>query len=151
MSDQEKINALQIIADIETHYLGIEPFVVVNAHLGYRTAGTYDPAERTARIDFEKHEGDSPIEYVNTILHECRHAYQHDCIDSLDWSNPDIQNGIYYAPVRAWRYEHANYISLVEDHEAYYSQSIEVDARQYAQDGIYVYQQYIDFGSLPAR
>lgn len=92
-----------------------------------------------------------PAEYLNTLLHECRHAYQHDCVDSLDWNDPAVQTGIYYAQARKWRFEHANYISLSEGQDAYFSQTIESDARRYADEGVYVYQQYIDFSNLPAR
>lgn len=151
LTEQEKVNALQVVADIETNYMGIQSVVVVNCHLENRTIGAYDHSRRQVQIDLQKHEGYDPEEYLNTLLHECRHAYQHDCIDSLDWSDPAVQAGIYYAEARKWRFEHANYISLSEDRDAYYRQAIESDARRYADEGVYVYQQYIDFSNLPAR
>lgn len=151
LSRQEKINVLQVIADIETHHLNIAPVSVIDCHLENRVIGAYDHAGREAQIDMAKHEGDDPLEYVNTILHECRHAYQHDCIDSLDWADPQVQTGLYYAQARRWQYEHANYVSSAEDHDAYYNQAIEQDARAYAEEGVYVYRQYIYLGSLPPR
>ena len=151
LSDQEQIDVLQIVADIETNYMGIPSVSVINCHLENRTIGAYDHTTRSVQIDLEKHSGYQPIEYENTVLHECRHAFQHDCVDSLDWSDPDVLTGIYYAQARKWRSEHANYISLVEDREAYYDQAIEIDARQYSEAGIYVYQKYLDLGSLPVR
>ena len=99
----------------------------------------------------DKHIGYESLEYVNTILHECRHAYQHDCVDSLDWSDTEVQTGIYFSEVRNWRYEHANYVSASEDRDVYYNQWIEKDARHYAEEGVYVYQQYIYLGNLPTR
>lgn len=48
-------------------------------------------------------------------------------------------------------YEHANYVSASEDRDVYYNQWIEKDARHYAEEGVYVYQQYINLGNLPMR
>lgn len=151
LSDQEKVDVLQVIADIETRYMEIAPITVVNCHLENRTIGAYDHSQRQAQIDLDKHTGYESIEYVNTILHECRHAYQHDCVDSLDWNDTEVQTGIYFSEVRNWRYEHANYVSASEDRDAYYNQRIEKDARYYAEEGVYVYQQYIYLGTLPTR
>lgn len=148
---QGKIDVLQVIADIETNHMQISPVEVVNCHLEDRTFGEYDQAKRQARIDLEKHEGYDAFEYLNTILHECRHAYQHDCVESLDWNDPEVLTGIYYAQARQWRYEHANYVSAAEDRDGYYQQAIEKDARSYAEEGMYVYEQYVSLGSLPAR
>lgn len=151
LSDQEKVDVLQVIADIETHYMEIAPVTVVNCHLENRTIGAYDHSQRQAQIDLDKHIGYESLEYVNTILHECRHAYQHDCVDSLDWNDTKVQTGIYFSEVRNWRYEHANYVSASEDRDVYYNQWIEKDARHYAEEGVYVYQQYIYLGNLPTR
>ena len=151
LSDQEKVDVLQVIADIETHYMKIVPVTVVNCHLENRTIGVYDHSQRQAQIDLDKHIGYESLEYVNTILHECRHAYQHDCVDSLDWSDTEVQTGIYFSEVRNWRYEHANYVSASEDRDVYYNQWIEKDARHYAEEDVYVYQQYIYLGNLPTR
>ena len=149
--DQENVDVLQVIADIETHYMEIVPVKAVNCHLENRTIGVYDHSQRQAQIDLGKHIGYESLEYVNTILHECRHAYQHDCVDSLDWSDTEVQTGIYFSEVRNWRYEHANYVSASEDRDVYYNQWIEKDARHYAEEGVYVYQQYIYLGNLPTR
>lgn len=151
LSNQEKIDVLQVIADIETHYMEMDPVTVVNCHLENRTIGAYDHSQRQAQIDLDKHIGYESLEYVNTILHECRHAYQHDCVDSLDWNDTEVQTGIYFSEVRNWRYEHANYVSASEDRDVYYNQWIEKDARHYAEEGVYVYQQYIYLGNLPMR
>lgn len=148
---QDRVNVLQVIADIEANHMNIAPVMVVNYHLSECTIGSYDHAKRQVQIDMEKHEGYEPLEYVNTILHECRHAYQHDCVDSLDWNSYEVQNGIYYAQARQWRYEHENYIGLSVDRDAYYDQAIEKDARYYAEEGIMVYQQYIYLSNLPTR
>lgn len=143
LSAQEKTHVLQVVADIETSYMQISPVVVRNCPLANNIVGSYDSMKREAQIDLDKHEGYSSLEYINTILHECRHAYQHDCVASLNWSDPSIQTGIYYAQARQWRYEHRNYISSSENPRAYFSQAIEKDARNYAEDGMYLYKQFL--------
>ena len=98
-----------------------------------------------------KHSDDESIEAIITILHECRHAFQHDCVDSLDWEDQATQTGIYYAQARQWRYEQAHYISISESMDGYYDQEVEKDAKQYADEGIGTYWQYISLSDLPAR
>lgn len=151
LSDQEKVDVLQVISDIETHYMRIAPVSVVDCHLEKRTIGAYDHLQRQVQIDLDKHTGYESLEYINTVLHECRHAYQHDCIESLDWNSTEVQTGIYFSEARNWQYEHANYVSASEDGDVYYNQWIEKDARYYAEDGVSVYQQYIYLGNLPMR
>ena len=151
LSVQEKIDILQIVADIETGHLNIVPVTVVNYHLEGTVFGSYDHEQRQVQIDMDKHEGYMSLEYVGTILHECRHAFQHDCVDSLDWNDPEILNGIYYAEARQWRYENEHYILSSQDRDAYYNQEIEKDARRYSEEGLPIYDQYILLSNLPAR
>lgn len=151
LSAQKKADTLQVIADIETAHMGISPITVVVCQLDDQRLGTYDPADRMVRIDLDRHSDDGVLEILNTILHECRHAYQHDCILSVDWTNPAVQQGVYFAQVRQWRYEHQNYISASKNWEVYYGQSIEEDAREYADDGVWVYRQYLNLLCLPSR
>lgn len=151
LNNQQKVDALQVIADIETNYMGIAPVIVVNCNLENRTIGAYDHSKRRVQIDLEKHTGYDPLEYVNTVLHECRHAYQHDCVESLDWNDSQVQNGVYFAQARTWRYEQNNYVSASENRDLYYNQLTEKDARYYAEEGSQVYQQYIYLSNLPPR
>lgn len=151
LSEQERIDALQVVADIETNHLGIAPVVVANKALEAHATGTYQHPQRVVYIDMFRHGDDEPIEAIITILHECRHAFQYDCVDSLDWEDQGTQNGIYYAQARQWRYEQDHYIFSTESEEGYYDQAIERDARQYADEGIGTYWQYISLSDLPAR
>lgn len=151
LSEQERIDALQVVADIETNHLGIAPVVVSNKSLEAHITGGYQHSQRAVYIDMSKHSDDESIEAIITILHECRHAFQHDCVDSLDWEDQATQTGIYYAQARQWRYEQAHYISISESMDGYYDQEVEKDAKQYADEGIGTYWQYISLSDLPAR
>ena len=151
ISEQDKINALQIVSDIETHYLNIDPVFVVACPLNENTAGEYQHSDRIVCIDMKKHEEEYPLGYIKTVLHECRHAFQYDCVDSLDWDNVNIQNGIYYAQARQWQYEQEHYIHPYEDYEEYYQQDIENDARTYASNGMDTYAQFLYLFTIPSK
>lgn len=151
LDEQEKLNALQVIADIETAHLNIERVTVTEAHLEEGVSASYQYTGRQLLFDLEKHEDWEPVSYIHTILHECRHAYQHDCTESLDWSSEEVKNGIYYAQARTWLNEQRHYISGTENKEQYRNQEIERDANQYASEGTEAYYQLLDFLELPAR
>lgn len=151
MDTQEKLDTLQVIADIEADYLQIEPVSVVSMHLENHTLGSYNDANRTIKIDFDQHTEYDAMKCLNTLLHECRHAYQHDCVDSLDWSDEQVLTGLYYAQARQWRQNLASYIRSCNDYDAYRNQAIEVDAREYADEVEDIYQHYWYLGNLPVR
>ncbi len=151
MNTQEKLDALQVIADMEAGYLQIEPVNVVSKHLEGKVLGSYDETSRTVSIDFDHHAGYDAMDCLNTLLHECRHAFQHDCVDSLDWSNEQVLTGMYYAQVRQWRQDFVSYTQSGSDQEAYLNQSVEVDAREYADEVEDIYQHYWYLGNLPVR
>ena len=149
LDDQQKLHVLQIIADIEAARMCIEPVTVIDKHMTDNSRGSYRCADRKIYIDLRQHAEYSPDVYVNTVLHECRHAYQCDSVASLNWNNPDVLNGIYFAQARLWRYEQNNYIRAENDPVTYYNQSIEKDARYYAQDTIDLYFSLIESTPQP--
>jgi len=151
MDVQEKLDTLQVIADIETHYLQIEPVSVVSSHLENHILGCYDNANRTIKIDFDHHTKDDPMECLNTLLHECRHAFQHDCVQSLDWSSEPVLTDLYYAQARLWRQNFASYTRGGHDYADYRNQAVEVDARAYADEVEDIYQHYYYLSNLPVR
>jgi len=151
MDIQEKLDTLQVIADIETNYLKIAPVSVVSVHLENDVLGAYNATKRTIKIDFDQHMEYDAMECLNTLLHECRHAFQHDCIESLDWSDEQVLTGLYYAQARQWRQNFAFYTQSSDDYDAYQRQAIEVDARKYADEVEDIYQQYCYLSNLPVR
>ena len=143
LSDQEKLDVLQVVADIEADYLGIQPVSVVNCRMEEHTIGYYSHAQRQTAIDLAQHEGKSALSYVRTVLHECRHAYQHDCVDSLDWSDPLVQQGAYFMQAREWKRNQDGYVTAEESLSGYYEQAIEQDARDYEENRLYDYRDQI--------
>lgn len=151
LSDQEKVNALQVIADIETHHLQIEPVTVVLCTIEGLAAGQYRSLGRTVEIDPEKHSEYHPEEFIETVLHECRHAYQNDCVAAVHWEDPETANSFYYSDFRRWQEELNSPVLYENDPDGYYQQSVERDARDYANIGILDYYQCLQFVGLPSR
>lgn len=151
LSDQAKANALQVIADIETHHLQIEPVTVVICTIDGPAAGQYSGRGRIVEVDPEKHRELRPAEFIETILHECRHAFQSDCVGAVDWGDPETANSFYYSEFRQWKKELNSPVLYEDDPEGYYQQSVERDARDYANMGIQDYYQCLQFIGLPSR
>lgn len=151
LNDQEKANALQVIADIETHHLQIAPVIVAICTIDGSAAGQYNSRDRIVEVDPEKHRGLRPTEFIETVLHECRHAYQSDCVGAVNWEDSETTNSFYYSQFRQWKNEFINPVLYEDDPEGYYQQSIERDARDYANVGIQDYYQCLQFIGLPSR
>lgn len=151
LSEQEKVNALQVIADIETHHLQIAPVMVAICMIDGPAAGQYNSRDRIVEVDPEKHREFCPTEFIETVLHECRHAYQNDCVEAVNWEDSETANSFYYSEFRQWKNEFINPVLYEDDPEGYYQQSVERDARDYANIGIQDYYQCLQFIGLPSR
>jgi len=138
----EKIDILQILLNIETTYLVIEPMAITCEKINSEIAGEYSYIHKKMYIDVDCF--DDPDLCIETICHEARHAYQHHVVNSLDWSDKEVQTGYFYRDARKWRDNFKNYISATVDEEGYYSQSIERDAREYATKALNDYKYYVN-------
>ena len=149
LTEQEKTAAMQVIADIETNHLGIAPVSVTVWPLDEGTLGSYAHSARQVMIDLAQIEAEND-DVIRVILHECRHAYQHDCVDHVDWDDPVVQTLAYYAPLRRWKEELTNYLNASVSFDAYYTQDIEADARAYAVSGGADYDEFLYY-PYPSR
>lgn len=75
-------------------------------------------------------------EVLDTTTHEMRHQFQNDVIVNKSKFS-DIPDDI----IKTWEYEFKNYISPDYDFQGYYEQSIECDARDFAEDVLKSYAQ----------
>lgn len=151
LTEQEKVNAMQVIADIETDYLGIGRVTVQFAQLDKWHEGVYNRQDRVISLRLRDEYDRDGLMILYALLHECRHAYQSDCVDSLDWENEELVSGPYFHQARQWKYEFENYIDGSVDYEGYEKQAIEVDANEYAMKTIEIYEDYIQLANLPVR
>ena len=92
--------------------------------------GSYNPENNTISLNAKKYlYGDMPNvdDMINTIVHESRHAYQHEIVD-----NPERKTDISKDTIREWKDNFDNYISPYHDFEAYRNQPVEADAFDFA-------------------
>jgi len=108
-----------------------------------REHGIWQYAYNLILVDSMHLECDGFEMIVDTVCHETRHAYQHAVIDMLNWKDRNVRTAFYYNDVRQWKNERDNYIYTDMDYETYYAQSIEVDARDYAEERCRIYMEYI--------
>lgn len=91
------------------------------------SVGGYNTNDKKIWINTYHLANDEPIDCLNTILHEGRHAYQHQAVKG-EVSHHNI------AEVKAWQnnMKPGHYIDGRQNIKAYYRQPIEADAREYA-------------------
>jgi hypothetical protein len=98
--------------------------------IGEMTAGYFN--EKTNSIAYNvdilaTDDSERLYEMVNTVIHECRHAFQFKAI-----STPGFKDIIPYETLIAWANNWQNYIQAEMDLEGYFKQPIEYDARNFA-------------------
>lgn len=93
-----------------------------------RLCGYYNHEQRTIGLNIAYLNSDSDkllTIFVNTILHECKHARQHAAVNGVDFGySQDL--------VDLWRLNFSNYITPEESDEAYVMQPVEMDASGFA-------------------
>lgn len=94
--------------------------------------GRYESGPRTVYVNSSQlaegsRYGDDPDKMVETVLHEGRHAFQHDVAEGkVPYEDQET--------VKAWADNLApgGYVTFAENPRAYYDQPVEADARSYA-------------------
>lgn len=143
ISFEEKLDTLQTVVNIETTYLTIKPITLKSTKLEENTVGQYLYDKNTIYIDSEYLTTADSADALDTICHECRHAYQHSVVDMLDWSNEIVNSHYYYKSAQQWRLELDDYRNGQHSYDSYYQQSIESDARAYAERSVYIYMDFL--------
>jgi len=140
LSTKEKLNVLQIIANIEAHSLGLpNELNVGTANLEEYTRGSYLDGTHTIYINLTHLENDSVYEVLNTCCHEAYHSYQYRVVDTYNESDKKLQNLMIYKKAVLYAEEFNNYIDSCNDFDSYYHQDCESDAREYAETEVYNY------------
>lgn len=138
LSDEQKTSVLQCVESRMARESGRKPCPVEakwlmtgedGIELGY-----YSPSEERICVNVSQFAPDSMYggtsdKLVETVLHEGRHAYQHQVADGLVAHNDQ-------AEAEAWaeNFKDGNYISFEENPRGYWNQPVEVDARQFASE-----------------
>ena len=140
MNTEQRLDALQRVANCEMDAIGIEMARVISEDLensdSTYSIGCYRPSAHEIVVDSYCLEQFSYAKILENLLHECRHAYQYSVISILNWDSSIVQRHQYFEDARRWKTE---LIQEETDFHTYYLQSIECDARSYAKDRLGLY------------
>ena len=139
---EKQSQILLSIAEEVSDQMGIQtPSLYLETNLMGNYAAFYTDTDHSIHIWKAYLENNPAEDAVNMILHELFHAYQHSVITSsaINWDSPDIQTNAFFAQIWKWKQEDEEYIDADRwdvQIDAYYEQSLETDARDFAE--IYV-------------
>lgn len=140
LSTREKVNVMQLVCNIESHYLGLNDKVTVQGdNLSPYTLGTYSDALKMIQINLNHIENDPVEEVLSTLLHEIHHSYEHRLADAYNSVDLEYRNLRIFRDATHYSQETGNYINPREDYYGYMSQRLEIDSETYAEYGIAEY------------
>ncbi len=122
MSDEARKEAIDELGEYVAQDLGIDnpPKIEFYNNEDSGDFGSYSPGENVIRIN--EYNMDNAVETADTITHETRHCYQHECAE-----HPKTEQDY------AFKDNFENYVTPDMDFEGYEDQIVEADAREYAQ------------------
>lgn len=136
LSEAERLEVLQGIADIEVDYLGIDRVRVEIRRLEEMTLGHYNDYDKSIVINRDWLEKMDGFEVLEVLCHEAFHAYQYRLID-MYMEMDDEQRELYlFRDADRYQWEFSNYINGSEDYDAYAAQLCEIDSDAYAADAV---------------
>lgn len=135
-----RIDVLQIVCNIETHYLGLnDPVTVQGDNLSPYTLGSYSDAQRLIRINLNHIENDPVEDVLSTILHEIHHSYEHRLAEVFDNISPEYRYLRLFKDAAHYSQEVDDYINPRDDYYEYMTQWLEMDSETYAELGVQEY------------
>lgn len=153
---EEKIEAIEALATNEARYLGFETVKVKIKSLPADTYGRSTHKDIYINSDLVN-QPFSGADVINTVAHESRHIYQRKLLEAMKTSRQCFisndgslkSNLLFYRELAQWKYEFENYIEGEDiedfyDIQGYYYQTIEIDARAYADEAKEEYLDYIN-------
>lgn len=140
LNTRERIDVLQIVCNIEAHYLGLNHSVVVQGdNLSPYTLGAYSDGLKLIRINLNHIENDPVEEVLSTLLHEIHHSYEHRLAEAFDNTAPEYRNLRVYRDAAYYSTEVDDYVNPRDDYYGYMTQHLEMDSEIYAEYGVQEY------------
>lgn len=134
LNTRERIDVLQTVCNIESHYLGLSnPVTVQGDNLSPRTLGKYSDAQKLIRINLDHIECDPVEEVLSSLLHEIHHSYEYQLAEVYDIVPAGYQNLRLFKDAAHYSQEVDSYINPREDYYGYISQQMEIDSEAYAE------------------
>lgn len=123
LNTYERIDVLQTVCNVETHYLGLNyPVTVQGDNLSPYTLGAYSDAQRLIRINLDHIEND-PVE---------------DVLSTIEYRNLRL-----FKDAAHYSQEVDDYINPRDDYYGYMTQRLEMDSETYAELGVHEYYDHI--------
>lgn len=154
LSFDSKCDVLDAVVYCEARYLGLSEINVKYNDMDENVLGTYDHSSRTITVNAKQIRngnlaGGEAHELLHTVLHECRHSYQHHLIDMYCDVGPLQRNLLAFTgnDVDEWIKNFKDYNSCdgsIEAFIAYKTQPVERDAEEYSQRNTRIYLMEID-------
>ncbi|MBQ3125035.1 MAG: hypothetical protein IJC09_06435 [Clostridia bacterium] len=139
LSLDERMDVLQVICNIEANYLGTDFELNLSVSpLDEYVRGQFNENTHNITIDMELVKFGSSEETLSTLLHECRHGYQYSCISLLDDFKEEDKNLYICREITEYKYGFDNYNKI-----PYYTNPVEMDARQYSRESVLDYKNRI--------
>lgn len=140
LNTYKRIDVLQTVCNVETHYLGLsDPVTVQGDNLSPNTLGAYSDAQRLIRINLDHIENDPVEDVLSTILHEIHHSYEHRLADVFDNISPEYRDLRLFKDATHYSQEVDDYINPRDDYYGYMTQRLEMDSETYAELGVQEY------------
>lgn len=137
LTEEQKTNTIDNLKNIELYYLGVStPTKLIVRDIGNNIAGQHYPSSNIIEIDKNHLINDSVYDVVNTICHECRHAFQYACVNAYQNTYDEYKNLVIFNDAKQFKDNYANYYEFSgfnETYDEYASQTIEADASEYAE------------------
>lgn len=140
LNTHERIDVLQTVCNVETHYLGLnDPVTVQGDNLSPYTLGAYSDAQRLIRINLDHIENDPVEDVLSTTLHEIHHSYEYRLADVFDNISPEYRDLRLFKDATHYSQEVDDYINPRDDYYGYMTQRLEMDSETYAELGVQEY------------
>ena len=134
LNPQQKLDVLGVVLNIEIRYLGLNHEVYLKSSvLNGETAAHYNHRDHEIVIDLGQLETAAAADVLDSLCHECYHAYQYQMIALYEDTPEKYRNMLLFQYVGSYIEETSDYNDGSSDLMDYYYQTIEVQARQYAE------------------
>lgn len=143
---QEKLDLMQIVANIEANYLGISHELnVVSMTLEDTICAYYNDSKYLIVVNTTYLENSLGYDALDTVCHESYHAYQYRQVDLFNQLDTQSQELLMFYEVSLYKEEfEGGYADSSDSYLDYYTQTCETNARDYAEDAVRSYKYLID-------
>lgn len=144
---QEKLEVMQVVANIEARYLGLGHELNVGTkplpeNSNGKTLGQYSYKTHTISIDTNYLENATAKEVLSTTAHESRHAYQRRAVEALATVPEEYYNLYMFYDVCGFKKGFETYGD--DSLEGYITNDLEIDARRYARESVEMFYEELE-------